>query len=186
MNLPNILTTIRLITVPFILTLLFIDAAWAKYTAFALLIIAWITDIFDGRLAKSKNLQTKFGAFYDPFVDKILVSFTFIMMGWIRIIPMWLIILLLFRDFLTQGIRSMVKAEGKILKSEWSGKIKFGLQMFTLCLATFLMGYGYGHPEIIPWMLKVIFWVMIITTTEAYYALIEFLWKNRRVMKKWL
>ena len=99
---------------------------------------------------------------------------------------MWLVILMLFRDFLVQGIRSMVKAEGVILKSELSGKLKFGMQMFTLIFATLLWALSYSYPSMTSWMFYAIFWVMVVATIEAYYALIEFLYKNKKVIKGWI
>jgi len=185
MNIPNKLTTIRFITIPLIIIALYIQTAAAAYFALVLLIIAWITDLFDGIIARKAKLRTKFGAFFDPFVDKILVSFVFIAMGDLGLIPIWIVILMLFRDYLTQGIRSMVKAEGIILKSEWSGKIKFILQMTTIVFATFLFALSFSFSSVKAWMYLAIFIVMVISTIEAYYALFEFLYKNRKVMKKW-
>lgn len=185
MNLPNKLVTVRLITVPLIIVSLYLDSVYAKYTALFLLILAWLTDYLDGIVARKFNMQTKFGAFYDPFVDKILVSFTFIVLVDLKLIPIWLVILMLFRDYLVQGIRSMVKEEGVILKSEWSGKIKFILQMATLVIAAFLFALSYSYPSVGIWMYNVIFWVMVVATAEAYYALFEFLYKNKKIIKGW-
>lgn len=178
MNIPNKLTLIRFLTIPFIITTLYIQTKEATYTALTLLIIAWVTDILDGYLANKMGLRTKQGAFFDPFVDKILVSFTFIVLGDIGLVPMWLVILMIFRDYLSQAIRSMASINGIILKSEWSGKIKFGLQMTTIIFATFLLALSYSFNSVESWMLTAIFWVMVITTAEAYYALFEFLYKN--------
>lgn len=185
MNIPNKLVTARLITVPLIIISLYVDYFYAKLAATLLLIIAWLTDFFDGRIARKRGMQTNFGAFYDPFVDKILVTFTFIVLGDLNIIPMWLVILMLLRDYLVQGIRSMVKAEGVILKSEWSGKIKFVLQMTTLVFASLLWSLSYIYPSLNNWMLNAVFWVMIIATIEAYYALFEFLNNNKKTIRSW-
>lgn len=185
MNIPNKLTIVRLLIVPFIILSLYMQRVEGAYVAFVLLLVAWITDILDGYIAKKRKLSTKFGAFFDPFVDKILVGFTFLVLSDLGIIPMWLVILMLFRDYFTQGIRSMVGAEGITIKSEWSGKIKFGLQMATIIFATFLLALSYSFPNIKENMLIAVFWVMVVATVEAYYALFEFLYKNRKMIKEW-
>jgi len=186
MNTPNILTLSRLIIVPFVIISLYIQTEETAFIALILLIVAWITDILDGHMSKKIALQTKFGAFFDPFVDKILVSFTFIVLGDLDIVPMWLVILMLLRDYLVQGIRSMVMAEGTILKSELSGKIKFGIQMTTLIFSTFLVALSYSFPSIKDWMFTAILSVMVFAVLQAYYALFDFLYKNRQIIKKWL
>jgi len=183
MDIPNKLTLIRFISIPFIIIALYIQTKEAAYAALILLVIAWLTDIFDGYLAKKNGLNTKRGAFFDPFVDKILVVFTFIVLGDLNIIPMWLVILMLFRDYITQAARSLANVKGVILKSEWSGKIKFGLQMITLIFAAFLLALSYSFDSIGAWMLTAIFWMMVIATAEAYYALFEFLYKNKEKLK---
>ena len=183
MNIPNKLTLTRLLIVPFIIIALYMQTKEAAYASLTLLVIAWVTDILDGYLAKKNGLRTKYGVFFDPFVDKILVSFTFIVLGDLKIIPMWLVILILFRDYVTQAIRNKAGEKGIILESEWSGKIKFGLQMTTLIFAALLLALSYSFESIKTWMLTAIFWAMMVATVEAYYALFEFLHKNRRILK---
>ncbi|MBN2368701.1 CDP-alcohol phosphatidyltransferase family protein, partial [Candidatus Woesearchaeota archaeon] len=144
----------------------------------------WLTDILDGFIARKYNLQTRFGAFFDQFVDKIFITFGLIALTDLGFIPIWLTLPMLFRDYLVTGIRSLMNSEGKILKSEMSGKLKFGLQMLTILTATLLSALSLTNPDIKKWMYTVILWVMIIATAEAYYALIEFFWKNRKILGK--
>lgn len=185
MNTPNKLTLVRLLTVPFLIIALYIQTKEALYIALILLLIAWITDILDGHLAEKRRLITKQGAFFDPVVDKVLVSFAFIVLGDLNIIPMWLVILMLFRDYVTQAVRGMAVSKGIILKSEWSGKIKFGLQIATIIFATFLLALSHTFEGVKEWMFTAIFWAMVITTAQAYYALFEFLYKNRQEFIRW-
>jgi len=183
MNIPNKLTLIRFLIVPFIISALYIQTRESAYIALILLILAWLTDVLDGYFAKQSKSITKKGAFFDPFVDKVLVSFAFIALGDLEIIPMWLVLLMIFRDFATQAVRNIARSKGSILNSEWSGKIKFGLQMATIALATSYIALGYSYPAIKGWMPSAIFWAMAIATAEAYYALFEFLYKNRETLK---
>ncbi|MBD3319020.1 CDP-diacylglycerol--glycerol-3-phosphate 3-phosphatidyltransferase [Candidatus Woesearchaeota archaeon] len=183
MNIPNTLVTIRLLLVPLIVIFLYIPLT--RMVVPFLVILAWVTDFLDGYIARKRGLQTKFGAFYDQFVDKILVAFSLITLGDLGIIPMWLVILMLFRDYLVTGIRSMVKAEGVILKSEWSGKIKFGLQVITIIIASALFALAPYSSFIAQYMYVIVFWTMVVATLEAYYALVEFLAKNWKVISSW-
>ncbi len=182
MNIPNKLTLIRFLMVPSIITALYMQTEGPAYIALILLICAWLTDILDGYLAKRNKSITKRGAFFDPFVDKVLVSFVFIVLGDLKIMPMWLVLLMIFRDFATQAIRNAANSEGAILKSEWSGKIKFGLQMIALIFAVLLIALSYTIEDVRKWMYPAIFWFMIIVVIWSYYALFEFLYKNRRII----
>ncbi len=183
MNIPNKLTLTRFFTIPFVIIALYMQTKVAAYIALFLLVVAWITDILDGHLANKKRLGTKHGAFFDQFIDKILVSFAFIALGDLKIVPMWLVLLILFRDYIIQAIRGKASLDGTILKSEWSGKIKLGLQMMALIFTTFLIALGYSFESVGSWMLTAIFWVVVIITIEAYYALFDFLYKNKEKIK---
>lgn len=169
--------------VPSIITALYMQTRESAYIALILLILAWLTDVLDGYLAKRNKSITKKGAFFDPFVDKVLVSFAFIVLGDLKIMPMWLVLLMIFRDFATQAIRNAANSGGVILKSEWSGKIKFGLQMIALIFAVLLIALSYTIEDVRKWMYPAIFWFMVIVVIWSYYALFEFISKNRQKIK---
>lgn len=174
MNLPNKLTIARMIAVPF-----FIAAYLLGYFPAALIIfiLASITDYFDGKIARSRNLITNFGKIMDPLADKILVYSALCLFIESEIIAAWMLILILTREFIVAGMRTVAASEGTVLAAGMSGKIKTFLQMvavivylFALCLnntkATFMM------------IGNVIFWASLVMTV---YSGAEYVWKNRSV-----
>ena len=169
MKIPNLLTLLRFILIIPIAISFFVPE-W-NIIAFFLLLAAWITDVFDGIIAKKFNQKSKVGAFMDPTVDKFLVLTIFVVLVDLNVIPFWIAILIIGRDFLVQAIRNLAKSKGKILKSEWSGKLKFGLQMLTFVTAAYSLSFQIN--------MQIVYWVAIITLLESYYALAEFLYKNK-------
>ena len=176
MNLPNKLTIARMIAVPF-----FIAAYLLGYFPAALIIfiLASITDYFDGKIARSRNLITNFGKIMDPLADKILVYSALCLFIESEIIAAWMLILILTREFIVAGMRTVAASEGTVLAAGMSGKIKTFLQMvaviiylFALCLnntkATFMM------------IGNVIFWASLVMTV---YSGAEYVWKNRSVFR---
>lgn len=174
MNLPNKLTIARMIAVPF-----FIAAYLLGYFPATLIIfiLASITDYFDGKIARSRNLITNFGKIMDPLADKILVYSALCLFIESEIIAAWMLILILTREFIVAGMRTVAASEGTVLAAGMSGKIKTFLQMvavivylFALCLnntkATFMM------------IGNVIFWASLVMTV---YSGAEYVWKNRSV-----
>ncbi len=178
MTIPNILTLMRLFLTPVIIILLFVNIPYASWLAVILFVIAGLTDVFDGIIAKKLDQKTYFGSFIDPMVDKIMINTLFITLLALGVVPLWTVLLMITREFAVQVIRDTAKAGGKIMKSEWSGKIKADLQGITIFIGLFSIAYGlsYIYAEI----------AMIITLAVSYYAFWEFLWKNRETLKKWM
>ncbi|MBI5347076.1 MAG: CDP-diacylglycerol--glycerol-3-phosphate 3-phosphatidyltransferase [Candidatus Aenigmarchaeota archaeon] len=178
MTIPNMLTLLRLFLTPVIIALLFVNIPYAKWAAVLLFVVAGLTDVFDGIIAKKLDQKTHFGSFMDPMVDKIMINSLFITLLALQIVPLWTVLLMVAREFAVQVIRDAAKAGGKILRSEWSGKIKADLQGITIFISLFSIAYGIGYmyAEI----------AMIITLAVSYYALFEFLFKNRTFLKKWM
>jgi len=178
---------LRLILIPIIIVVLYWDFSYSFFIAFGLIIVAGLTDIFDGIIARKYNLKTEFGAFMDPFVDKLMIISLFIVLLDLGLVPGWIVLLLIARDIFTQGVRSAMNAKGKILKSEVSGKVKALLQIITILFAIFLSAIfkaGLFTVFLDTWTLTLIFWVALITLIESYIALAEFFVKNRKVLLK--
>ena len=126
MNLPNKLTIARMIAVPF-----FIAAYLLGYfpAALVIFIAASITDALDGKIARARNLVTNFGKIMDPLADKILVYSALCLFIESEIIRAWMLILILAREFIVAGMRTVAASEGTVLAAGMSGKIKTVLQM---------------------------------------------------------
>lgn len=132
MNLPNKLTLLRIILVPFFIATILIDFPLHYLVSGILFGIASVTDSLDGRIARSQNLVTDFGKFADPLADKILVISALVcflqtgLLGAYGAIP---VVVVLFREFAVSGIRLVAASSGKVVAANIWGKIKTVSQM---------------------------------------------------------
>jgi len=151
MNLPNKLTVFRIILVPIMVIIpylniqgevLEIPISWLIIDA--IFIIASITDKLDGSIARSRNMVTNFGKFLDPIADKILVLAAMVMLVEMNKLPAWIPIIVLFREFVVSGYRLIaVEQGGKVIAASIWGKIKTATQMVAIILA-FIDKFGFG------------------------------------------
>lgn len=145
MNLPNKLTLLRLLLIPFFLVLLAFRFDWGtveglgssigipELIATIIFIIASITDWLDGYIARRDNLVTNFGKFADPMADKILVASALIMLVELNLAPGWVVAVIIAREFAVTGLRLLlVETGGTVLAAAWPGKIKTVTQMLAI------------------------------------------------------
>jgi len=123
------LTWGRIAICPFVVALMAIDSATARWVAAALFIVASITDWFDGALARRYGVESNLGKFMDPIADKILVASALIMLIPLGHAHPIMVLLLLSRDILIGGVRSAAAADGVVIAAKAAGKWKTGLQM---------------------------------------------------------
>ena len=139
MNLPNKLTILRAIMIPFFLVFLYMsvmeghDFGWFKWVALGVFIAASLTDMLDGKIARKYNLVTNFGKFMDPLADKLLVCSALIALSDIGRMPAWIVIVIIARDFIISGFRLGAAETGVVIAAGWSGKIKTTVQMIMVC-----------------------------------------------------
>lgn len=145
LNLPNFLTLIRILTIPFFLIYL----AYHRYgEAFVVFVLGGVTDFLDGLTARLMNQQTAIGAYLDPVADKLLVITSFGMLGLIDAVPMWLSVVVVSRDILLilgYGIIYFLVEERLQAKPSWIGKCCTMLQLLTLGTALSLL----ADPELL-------------------------------------
>lgn len=142
LNLPNKLTLARLAMVPAFVVLMSFPNAVTLILAYIVFIVACITDYYDGKIARARNIVTNFGKLLDPVADKVLVASAFVMMMTIDafLIPGWTIVIILGREFVVTGARSLAASEGKVIAADRSGKFKAVSQMvYILTLLFFLI-----------------------------------------------
>ncbi len=159
MNLPNKLTTSRIIlTIPFVFFLSHVDTTPRgvifRLIAFLIFVIASLTDWLDGYLARKNNMVTNFGKLMDPLADRILVIAALVMfvsLGWLA--P-WMAIVVIAREFLIGGIRTLAAADGHIIPAGTLGKYKTTTQMIVI-IVTLLFGDTF-------WPMKINEYLMII------------------------
>ena len=139
MNLPNKLTILRAIMIPFFLVFLYMsvmeghDFGWFKWVALGVFIAASLTDMLDGKIARKYNLVTNFGKFMDPLADKLHVCSALIALSDIGRMPAWIVIVIIARDFIISGFRLVAAEKGVVIAAGWSGKIKTTVQMIMVC-----------------------------------------------------
>ena len=138
MNVPNRLTILRILLVPVCLLLAGYDHYLAAAIVFAL---ACATDTLDGHIARKKKLITNFGKFADPIADKILVLSMMIVLCYKHMLPVWLPVILVFRELLVDGLRMVAAEQGRVVAAGWSGKVKTACQM-ALIICALLFGSG--------------------------------------------
>ncbi len=129
MNLPNKLTVGRLGITALFVVAMSISGYWAQVAALLLFITASITDYYDGKIAREQNLITDFGKLMDPLADKVLISAAFILLCERGLIPAWIVIAIISREFLVTGLRLVASAKGSVISADSLGKLKTILQM---------------------------------------------------------
>lgn len=176
MNLPNKLTVARVILIPFFVFFLLFDPSndVFKWTALAIFIIASLTDMLDGKIARKYNLITDFGKFMDPLADKLLVCSAMIGLIELGRIPSWVVIIIIAREFVISGFRLIAADNGRVIAASYWGKFKTTFQM----IMVILMIANIDHP-VIHVLTAVIMWVALALTIIS---LIDYLVKNKDVM----
>ena len=129
MNLPNKLTLLRVCMIPLFVILARMSPFWAQCAAVAVYGLACLTDLFDGRIARARNLITNFGKFMDPIADKLLVMSALIVLTAQGRMPDWVCILMLAREFLVSGFRLVAVENGRVIAAGPLGKLKTVFQM---------------------------------------------------------
>lgn len=197
MNLPNKLTIFRVILIsPFVLVLLGsfqgwgwynalfgADTVWAEYVALAIFIIASLTDLLDGKIARKYNLVTNFGKFMDPLADKLLVCAAMIVLVEMDRIPSWIVIIIISREFIISGFRLIASDNGVVIAASYWGKFKTTFQMVMICMmivkdAPFLASaVGQRYFDMAT---DIVMWIALALTVIS---LVDYLVKNKSVMK---
>ena len=140
MNLPNKLTIARCVLAAVYVVLMSVGHLIAYVVAYVIFIVACVTDYYDGKIARAQNLVTNFGKLVDPVADKVLICSAFIMLMEFDVlrIPGWALILILARDFMVTGARSLAAASGHVLAANIWGKRKTVYQMIYVFTFMFL------------------------------------------------
>ena len=170
MNLPNKLTLLRIIMILPFLLVLYLDVPGAAYIALAIFILASLTDMLDGKIARKYNLITDFGKFMDPLADKCLVTAAMLWFVEIGQMPGWALLVVIIREFGVSGLRMVAADKGRVIAAGWSGKVKTATTMVCICLMLLP----------IPAALNAVCVALIVATTV--YSGAEYFIKNRDVL----
>lgn len=175
MNLPNKLTILRVIMIPFFVAALLYDGGAnqnMRYVAAALFIIASLTDMLDGKIARKYNLVTNFGKFMDPLADKLLVCSALICMIELRELPAWMVIIIISREFIISGFRLVASDNGVVIAASYWGKFKTTFQMIGVVLLIF-------NIPALSTLTTIIVWIALALTVIS---LVDYIVKNAGVL----
>ncbi len=157
MNLANKLTVLRIMLVPIFLICAMIDTTTTNIIALSIFIIASVTDKLDGYIARSRNQITNFGKFMDPLADKLLVTCALILLDEKGIIAAWVVVIIIAREFIVSGLRTLAASQGVVIAASNWGKLKTVIQMIAIIMGLLSLVY---NPE----------WLNIITQVTIYIA----------------
>ncbi len=176
MNLPNKLTILRVLMIPFFVLFMLVNITGAadKYIAAVIFITASLTDMLDGKIARKYNLVTNFGKFMDPLADKLLVSAAMICLVEMGRLTAWIVIIIISREFIISGFRLIASDNGVVIAASYWGKFKTVFQMAMIIVLIFNFGGVFKLVEMI------LIWVSLILTVVS---LIDYIAKNVGVLK---
>lgn len=193
-NLPNKLTLSRVIMVPLFVAILSIHHPIAYAIAYIIFIAATVTDYYDGKIARERNLITNFGQLFDPVADKVLLAAAFIMLMKLPElhVPGWTVVAILAREFLVTGARTVAASEGTVIAANKYGKAKTIIQMtyiFTflfLAFAAFFVKW-WAPLEVADWYLFILdiasYVGIVFVAGFTVYSGIQFLNQNWKALK---
>lgn len=175
MNLPNKLTVLRVIMIPFFVAFMLTDIGgeYGKYIALAIFVVASLTDLLDGHLARKHNLVTNFGKFMDPLADKLLVCSAMICLVEMQRLAAWMVILIISREFIISGFRLIASDNGVVIAASYWGKFKTTFQMLMIILLILDLGGAFTLIE------TAVTWIALALTVIS---LIDYLIKNKGIL----
>ena len=182
MNLPNKLTILRICLIPLFVIFAKLSGLAMQIIAVVIYIAACLTDMLDGRIARSQNLVTNFGKFMDPIADKLLVMSALVVLTYQRRMPDWVCILMLAREFLVSGFRLVAVENGVVIAAGPLGKLKTVFQMIATVALMLLVSPTGAHPlgQFGYVLANILMYIALILTvvSGAYYIL-----KNKDCIK---
>ena len=178
MNLPNKLTVLRVIMVPFFVFFMLtgVGGAANKWIALIIFCVASLTDMLDGKIARARNLVTNFGKFMDPLADKLLVCSALICFVELDKLPAWMVIIIIAREFIISGFRLVASDNGIVIAASYWGKFKTTFQM--LMVIVLILNVQMPFFQILG---KILTYAALILTVVS---LIDYIVKNKDVLKE--
>ena len=177
MNLPNKLTVLRVIMVPFFVLFMLTDLGGeaGKWIALVIFCLASLTDMLDGKIARARNLVTNFGKFMDPLADKLLDCSAMICLIPTGQLPAWVVIVIIAREFIISGFRLVASDSGIVIAASYWGKFKTVSQMLMVIVLIADLG---GVFDMIG---TALIWIALILTVVS---LVDYIAKNVQVLTK--
>lgn len=204
MNLANKLTLLRIALVPVLIVFMYIDNLWTRTFAMIIFVTGAITDLFDGRIARQQKTVTTLGIFLDPLADKLIISaalISFVGLPELRI-PAWMVILIIAREFIITGLRSLAATKTVIIPASNAGKFKTTSQLTAIItiLVILIVNSALWHFRGIRpvylldqsgWMfafgwflVKLPYWLMVITTILTIWSGYTYMKAHKDLLKE--
>ncbi|MCC8060301.1 MAG: CDP-diacylglycerol--glycerol-3-phosphate 3-phosphatidyltransferase [Clostridiales bacterium] len=175
MNLPNKLTVLRVCMIPFFVLFFMLfegEVRALRYVAAAIFIVASLTDLLDGKIARRYNLVTNFGKFMDPLADKLLVCSALICLVELEQLPAWMVIIIISREFIISGFRLVAAEQGIVIAASYWGKFKTTFQMIAVILLIIDL-------PVLETAADLCVWIALILTVVS---LVDYIKKNHKVL----
>jgi CDP-diacylglycerol--glycerol-3-phosphate 3-phosphatidyltransferase len=204
MNLANKLTLLRIALVPWLILFMYINSFWTRIIALIIFIGATVTDVCDGMVARRQKTITTLGIFLDPIADKLIVSAALISFVGLKelSVPAWMVILIISREYVISGLRSLAAAKNVIIAASRAGKFKTTSQTITIIIIMLILIvdaalwhvygvrsqellYASGWSYVLGWVLaKLPFWLMLATTILTVISGYTYLAKHSELLKE--
>ena len=175
MNLPNKLTVLRVCMIPFFVVMLLLNGGenqTYRYIAAAIFIVASLTDLLDGKIARKYNLVTNFGKFMDPLADKLLVCSALICLIELNALPAWMVIVIISREFIISGFRLIASDNGVVIAASYWGKFKTTFQMVSVVLLILDI-------PALAFVTTICVWIALLLTIVS---LVDYIYKNHKIL----
>jgi len=175
MNLANKLTLLRVVMIPVFLLVLFLGPEpMNRYVAVVIFIVASLTDMLDGKIARKYNLVSNFGKFMDPLADKLLVMSALVSMVALEDLAAWVVIVILAREFTITGFRTLAMEANIVMAASWWGKVKTTVQMIMIPVVLLNLPFA-----MMPMVETVLVWLSVFFTI---FSGADYIIKNKQVL----
>ena len=177
LNLPNLLSILRILLVPILVVVLLTKFDGKEYVGLGLFLFAALTDVLDGYLARRRQQITRLGALLDPAADKILISAAFISLVELdpAFVPAWMVVAIIAREFAISSLRSFAASEGVVISAGFSGKLKTVVQVVSISLLIIHTRHGE-----LTLLARLSLWIALLVTL---YSGIEYFVRFRRLIR---
>lgn len=180
MNLANKLTLLRVVLVPVFMAFLLADNLVCQMAALLVFVIASLTDMLDGKIARECNQITTFGKFADPLADKMLTTSAFVVFMQRGIIDSWVIMLILLREFAVSGVRLAAAGEGNVIAASFFGKFKTVAQMVAIIATIIIINIPILEQSVSFTVSAALIWISVVFTVLSG---VDYLIKNAHLLK---
>jgi CDP-diacylglycerol--glycerol-3-phosphate 3-phosphatidyltransferase len=182
LNWPNRLTIARIVMAPVVMVLLQVGTASARWAALIVFVTAALTDMVDGYLARKYGWISNLGKFLDPLADKLLVCLAWIGLSELGLVPQWTVYIVVGRELLISGFRSIAAYAGVLILPSGMGKWKAAVQMFSVSYYMLISVLKLNPvPRMVSLTGEVSMWAAVILTVVSA---LHYFWRNRNILQR--